>query len=74
MTALTLARAGFPSIRAMITAIALTASGHAFPLFYFAAAATMSAIFVRHFHYLLPYKMLLSSDLRKRVDLVKPYR
>jgi hypothetical protein len=54
MTALTLARTGCPGIRAMITAIVLTASGHAFPLFDFAAAAGMSALFVCHCHDLLP--------------------
>jgi hypothetical protein len=61
MTALTLARTGCPGIRAMISAIVLTAFRHAFPLFNFAAAAGMSAIFVRHFHHLLSYNVLLSS-------------
>jgi hypothetical protein len=45
----------------MISAIVLTAFRHAFPLFNFAAAAGMSAIFVRHFYHLLSYNLLLSS-------------
>jgi hypothetical protein len=61
MTALTLARTGCPGIRAIIITIVLTAFGHPFPLFNFAGAAGMSAIFVRHFHHLLSYNVLLSS-------------
>jgi len=61
MTVSTLARTGCPGIRAIITAIVLTASRHAFSLFNFAAAAGMSAILVRHFDHLLSYHLLLSS-------------
>jgi hypothetical protein len=60
MTALTLARTRRSGIRAMITAIALAASGHALSLFNFAAASVMSTIFFRHFHHLLSYNLLLS--------------
>jgi hypothetical protein len=45
----------------MIGAIVLAAFRHAFALFNFAAAAAMSAIFVRHFHHLLSCNLLLSS-------------
>jgi hypothetical protein len=53
MTALTLARTGCPSIRAIIITIVLTAFGHPFSLFNFAVAAGNSAFLVRHFHHLL---------------------
>jgi hypothetical protein len=61
MAALTLARTGCPGFRAIIITIVLTAFRHAFPRFNFAAAAGMTAIFVRHFHHLLSYDVLLSS-------------
>jgi hypothetical protein len=56
MTALTLARTR-PGIRAMISAVVLTAFRHAFPLFNFAAAAAVRAILVCHRIHLLSYNL-----------------
>ena len=53
MTALTLAGTGCPGVCAVISAIVLTAFGHAFPLLYFAVATRVGAILVSHSSHLL---------------------